>query len=79
MSKEFTAVSKRPDEELMPEWAEYIAMDSDGVWWAYSAEPVHDVEGEGFGDRSMDLQSSCVEIETNVEFEDYAYSIEKLN
>lgn len=23
----------------LPEWAQYIAQDADGQWWAYEAEP----------------------------------------
>lgn len=23
----------------LPEWAQYIAQDADGQWWAYQAEP----------------------------------------
>lgn len=25
--------------EQIPNWAEYVAQDKDGTWWAYEAEP----------------------------------------
>jgi len=78
MGKQFTAVSNRPSDEQIPDWANYIAMDSDGCWWAYSTKPVLDSEGGGFGDRSADEQRSCVEIGDDSIFEDYADSLEKI-
>lgn len=29
----------KPDWKDAPEWAEYVAMDSDGHWWWYQLEP----------------------------------------
>lgn len=34
----------KPDWKDAPEWANYVAMDSDGVWWWYRDEPYQ--EGE---------------------------------
>lgn len=28
-----------PDPATIPDWAEWIAQDADGAWWAYEAEP----------------------------------------
>lgn len=28
-----------PDRSSIPDWAEWIAQDADGTWWAYEAEP----------------------------------------
>ena len=28
-----------PDFDKLPDWAEWIAQDADGTWWAYEAEP----------------------------------------
>lgn len=25
--------------QLIPEWAEFLAQDADGTWWAYEAHP----------------------------------------
>ena len=41
---EYTAISKEPEVDDLPEhvreWANYIAMDEDGKWFAYSHKPV---------------------------------------
>lgn len=28
-----------PDSAGIPDWAEWVAQDADGAWWAYEAEP----------------------------------------
>jgi hypothetical protein len=44
-------VYPRPDWADAPSWAKYLAMDSDGCWAWYSAEPrSRDVVGENYWD-----------------------------
>ena len=34
----------RKDFHPLPEWADWVAQDADGTWWAYEAEPnQHDI------------------------------------
>jgi hypothetical protein len=33
------------DDFYMPAWVSWIAQDSDGIWWGYSAEPLRNDKG----------------------------------
>lgn len=34
-----------PNDLDLPEWVNWIAQDSDGVWWGYSVEPLRNDKG----------------------------------
>ena len=38
-------MNKLTDRFDMPHWVNWIAQDSDGVWWGYSVEPLRNDKG----------------------------------
>jgi hypothetical protein len=38
-------MNKLTDRFNMPRWVNWIAQDSDGVWWGYSVEPLRNDKG----------------------------------
>jgi len=44
MNQHTPTVTHLPGFPDLPEWAEWVAQDADGTWWAYQAEPnQHDI------------------------------------
>lgn len=39
----------KPDWKDAPEWAQWLAQDSDGDWWWYAVEPLVVTEESGMG------------------------------
>lgn len=67
-------VLTRPQLDRLPHWAQWIAQDADGVWWAYEAYPnqqetgwyeneVGRVEKVGQGEPNPDWEQSIFRVD----------------